>query len=50
MADDTPGDELSLEARATASRPRRRALWGALAAVAVAAGALAVTSGGGEDE
>jgi hypothetical protein len=50
MADDTPGDELTLEPTATATRPRRRALWGALAAVAVAAGALAVTSGGGEDE
>jgi hypothetical protein len=51
MVDDsgqTSGEDLTLEPTATAKSPRRRALWGVLAAVAVAAGALAVTSGGGD--
>lgn len=43
------GDELTLAPVNVISRKRPKALWGVLAAVAVAAGALAVTSGGGED-
>jgi hypothetical protein len=43
------GGELTLESPRPARRTRRTALWGVLAAVAVAAGALAVTSGGGSD-
>lgn len=49
MADhgDTPSnEELTLEAATTVRKPRPRALWAALAVVALAAGALAVTSGG----
>jgi hypothetical protein len=49
MADDdgTPsGKDLTLEPPATVTKARPRALWGVLAVVALAAGALAVTSGG----
>lgn len=49
MADDsdtTSGEELHLQPVSAGMPPRRRALWGALAAVALAAGALAVVSGG----
>ena len=49
MADDsgtTSGEELHLQPVSAGMRPRRRALWGALAAVAVAAAGLAVISGG----
>lgn len=49
MADDsgtTSGDELSLEPVRVGTRDRRRALWGALAVVAVVAGGLVVASGG----
>jgi hypothetical protein len=42
-------DELALAPVTVVSRKRPKALWGVLAAVAVAAGALAATSGGGED-
>lgn len=44
------GGELTLDPPAPARRSRRTALWGVLAVVAVAAGALAVTSGGGSDD
>lgn len=52
MADEsgTSSEELTLESSVVVKRPRRRALWGVLAAVAVAAGALAVTAGGGDDD
>jgi len=52
MADErtTRGDELTLEPAPSPNRPsRRRALWGALAAVVVAAGALVVVAGGDGD-
>ena len=51
MADESgsnAGSELTLQPTSVVTKPRRRALWGVLAAVAVAAGALAVTSGGGD--
>lgn len=44
----TSGEDLTLEPAAMVSNARPRALWGVLAAVAVVAGALAVTSGGGD--
>ncbi len=50
MADDqgSPSDrDLLLSPTTVVRSPRRRALWGALAVVAVAAGALAVNAGGG---
>lgn len=52
MADEsgTSSEELTLESNVVVQRPRRRALWGVLAAVALAAGALAVTAGGDDDE
>ena len=40
--------ELTLPPATVLTRPRPKALWGVLAAVAVAAAALAVTSGGGD--
>jgi len=50
MADDSgspAGEEMDLSITPAAVRtPRRRALWGVLAAVAVAAGALAISPGG----
>lgn len=49
MADDsgtTSGEELRLEPVQVGTRTRRRALWGALAVVAVVAGGLVVASGG----
>ena len=52
MADDsgTSSDELTLDAPSVVKTPRRRALWGVLAAVAVAAGALAISAGGDGDD
>ncbi len=53
MADEsgtTSSEDLTLESNVIQVRPRRRALWGVLAAVAVAAGALAVTAGGEDDD
>jgi hypothetical protein len=52
MADDSgtsPGDEVILEPTAVVRTPRRRALWGALAVVAVAAGTLVASSVRGND-
>ena len=49
MADEsgtTSSDEVTLESATLVKAPRRRALWGVLAVVAVAAGALAITAGG----
>jgi hypothetical protein len=43
------GEDVTLEPTATVTTTRPRALWGVLAAVAVAAGALVVTSSGGDD-
>jgi hypothetical protein len=48
MVDDSgirPSDEVQLQPTSVVRTPRRRALWGVLAVVAVAAGALAVTAG-----
>jgi hypothetical protein len=45
-SENAPGGELTLESTTVVKAPRRRALWGVLAAVAVVAGALAVTAGG----
>lgn len=53
MADEsgmTSSDELTLESSVVVKRPRRRALWGVLAVVAMVAGALAVTAGGDDEE